>query len=178
MKSSAQIQEAHENAVLFDGLEEHNRSQGTAFKVVSRPDPPDAILSDGSATTWLELTDAFYSPDWARNLSSHNSIKGHVPMARGPHFDMDRQFAETFCDLIQHKAGKASYRSSVQNYGPGILVVGLESPWLDDQTLDAITAEWCNRGSPDLSDTFAFIYIRYRAALKNTVRPWPLKKQE
>ena len=55
MKSSAQIQQAHEDAVLRDALTEHNRIHGFALAVVSRPDPPDAVLSDGTTTTWMEL---------------------------------------------------------------------------------------------------------------------------
>ena len=69
MKSRAEIQDAHELAVLAAGLAEHNRLHGLALQVVSRPDPPDAILSDGSTTTWMELTDAFFSEAWARDLS-------------------------------------------------------------------------------------------------------------
>lgn len=96
MKSSSQIQQAHEDAVLRDALAEHNRLHGLALAVVSRPDPPDAILSDGVTTTWMELTDAFFSQAWARDLSSYGSIKDHKPMASGGYVDMDRLFAENF----------------------------------------------------------------------------------
>lgn len=126
MKSRAAIQKAHEIAVLNAGLAEHNRLHGLNLSVISRPDPPDAILSDGLITTWMELTDAFYSKEWARDLSSYGSIKGHKPMGSGGYVDMDRQFAENFCDLVQQKAAKKSYLPFVQKYGPGILVVGLE----------------------------------------------------
>lgn len=164
MKSRAAIQDAHELVVLREGLAEHNRVHGLNLTVISRPDPPDAILSDGLSTTWMELTDAFFSEGWAMHVSSYASIKGHKPMARGLYMGMDEQFAANFCDLITKKAAKNSYKPLIQRYGPGILVVGLESPWLEDETLDAIDEEWISRGSPDLSATFAYVYLRQRGS--------------
>ncbi len=173
MKSRAQIQQAHEEAVLRDALAEHNRIQGLALAVVSQPDPPDAILSNGTVTTWMELTDAFFSVEWARHLSSYGSIKGHKPMRSGGFTGIDKQFAANFCDLVQQKAEKQSYAPFVTSYGPGILVVGLESPWLDGETMDEVSSEWNARGSPDISATFAHVYTRHRTAGGNIVLPWP-----
>lgn len=173
MKSRAEIQEAHELAVLTVGLAEHNRIHGLSLEVISRPDPPDAILSDGSITTWMELTDAYFSEAWARDLSSFSSIKGHEPMGRGMYIDMDNQLAENFCDLLIKKAKKNSYQAVVQQHGPGILVVGLESPWLDDETINAIDEEWLRRESPDISATFAHVYLRNRNANGNQAFAWP-----
>ena len=172
MKSRAEIQKAHEDAVLLAGLSEHNRLHSIELKVISRPDPPDAILSDGSITTWMELTAAFFSQAWAKDLSSYNSIKGHLPMASGPYMDMDKQFAKNFCDLLQRKVGKSSYQPIINQHGPGILVVSLESPWLDEESLTAIDEEWAERGSLDVSQTFAHVYLRHRAGGGDIVRLW------
>jgi len=173
MKSRSQIQQAHEDAVLRDALAEHNRLHGLVLSVVSRPDPPDAILSDGGITTWMELTDAFFSQEWARSLSSHGSVKGHTPMRNGEFMDMNRQFAVNFCDLVQQKANKKSYASTIASYGPGILVVGLESPWLNRKTMDEISNEWATRGAPDISGTFDLVYTRHRTAMGGVVLSWP-----
>lgn len=172
MKSRAEIQDAHELAVLAAGLAEHNRLHGFALQVISRPDPPDALLSDGSITTWMELTDAFFSEAWARDLSSFTSIKGHEPMSQGVYMNMDNQLAEVFCDLLIKKASKQSYRPLVQQHGPGILVVGLESPWLDDETLHSIDQEWLRRGQPDISSTFAHVYLKDRNANNGQAFAW------
>lgn len=177
MKSRAEIQVAHELAVLTAGLAEHNRLYGLSLDVISRPDPPDAILSDGSITTWMELTDAFFSEAWARDLSSFTSIKGHEPMAKGVYMDMDMQLAENFCDLLVKKAKKNSYKPLIQKHGPGILVVGLESPWLDDETINAIDEEWLRRGRPDISGTFAHVYLRWRNTNGSEVFAWPRRCQ-
>ena len=51
MKSRAAIQDAHELAALSAGLAVHNLLHGLNLAVISRPDPPDAILSDGSSSS-------------------------------------------------------------------------------------------------------------------------------
>jgi len=159
--------------MLHDALEKHNRLHGLSLRVASRPDPPDAIITDGELTTWIELTDAFVSPEWAQDLSSNGSIKGHTPMASGGFMDMDMQFAENFCNLLEHKARKQSYAPIVSKLGPGILVIGLESPWLDGETMDDMEKVWMARGAPDISGTFEFVYVRHRAATGAIVLPWP-----
>ncbi|MRV75714.1 hypothetical protein GJ700_28760 [Duganella sp. FT92W] len=172
MKSRAEIKKAHEDAVLRAGLTEHNRLHALKLEVISRPEPPDAILSDGSMITWMEVTAAFFSNEWAKDLSSYNSIKGHIPMESGLYMGMDKQFAVNFCDLLQQKAGKVSYQPLLKRYGPGILVVSLESPWLDAGTIDEIEEEWTGRGRPAISKTFAHVYLRHRAGGGDIVRLW------
>ena len=159
MPNRAAIQKAHELAVLNAAVEEHNRAHGLRLEVVERPDPPDAILSDGTITTWLELTDAFFSGDWARDLFSHAADEPHRPMREGGYADMDAQLATRFCELVCDKASKDSYKPFIATYGPGILVVGLESPWIGDETIAAIDREWAARGKPDISNTFSLSLI-------------------
>ena len=173
MKSRAEIQAARELFALEKNLDAHNRLHGLSLKVISRPDPPDAVLSDGSITTWMELTDVFFSDAWARDLSSYASVKGHEPMASGQYLDMDKQLAENFCNQLIKKATKKSYKRLIQQYGPGILVVGLESPWLDNESIDEIEEEWRRRGSFDLSETFAHIYLWHRTSTSYKTFAWP-----
>lgn len=52
--------------------------------------------------------------------------------------DMDNQFAEVFAKVVLKKFNNKSYKAAVNQYGPGILVVGIESPWLDGETVQAI----------------------------------------
>lgn len=172
MSNRAAIQDAHELAVLEAALAEHNRLHGLFLEVVSRPDPPDAILSDGKTTTWLELTDAFFSAEWARDLNSHAASEEHMPMRSGPYMDMDAQLAARFCDLVCKKAAKTSYKPFIAKYGPGILVVGLESPWLDDETLLEITRKWAELGKPNISATFSHVYLGYRNGEGNCAMAW------
>jgi hypothetical protein len=173
MPNRAEVKSAHELSVLRAGLAEHNRIHNLSLSVISQPDPPDAILSDGLITTWMELTDAFFSPEWARDLNSYATDEQHKPMAKGLYMNMDAQLASAFCEIVIHKYQKSSYKPFIAEYGPGILVVGLESPWLGDDTIDEIDREWASRGNLDISETFSHVYIGYRNASGNHAFKWP-----
>ncbi|MBD9504608.1 hypothetical protein IB256_27775 [Pseudomonas sp. PDM17] len=166
------VQQAHEHAVLAAAVAEHNRITGGALKVTQRPDPPDAILSDGVTTTWMELTDAFFSPEWAKDIVGFAADQVHRPMEAGLYMDMDAQLARAFCDIVRQKAAKTSYQAFINCYGPGVLVVGLESPWLDEEIVEEIDREWREQGSPDVSQTFSHIYLGFRDSNGNFARLW------
>ena len=173
LNTVANVKDRHELAVLSAALVEHNRLHGSALEIVARPDPPDAILSDGSTTTWMEHTDAFFSGDWARDLTTHAAAVIHRPMEQRGYFEPDAQLAGAFCNGVLDKAGKATYAGCIAQYGPGILVVGLESPWLDEDTIREINEAWAELGSPDISATFAHVYLGYRDASGNRATAWP-----
>jgi hypothetical protein len=142
------------------------------FEIESMPEPPDAILSDGCKRVWLEHTDAFY-PGWAEDLTSYvASDKEHRPMRRGPHMDMDNIFADVFLEVVLKKLKNKSYTPLIEQFGPGILVVGLESPWLDADALQSINNKWIEHGSPDISPVFKWVYLGYRDNGKNVAIPW------
>ncbi len=152
----------HEATVLAVALREHNRLNGLDLKIVDRPDPPDAMLSDGVLTTWMEHTDAFY-PGWAEDLSSFAaSDKKHRPIRQNWHLNVDVTFAKIVCDRIEAKVRNTTYQSVVDQHGPGLLVVGLETPWLDRDTHAAIDHEWRQRGSPGLERYFRHVYFAFR----------------
>lgn len=162
----------HEFAVIDAALLAHNAQVGRAFKVESRPNPPDAVLVDGKRRTWMEHTDAFY-PGWAEHLTSYAAAdKVHRPMRRGLHMDMDNQVAEVFANVTLQKFNNRSYKAAVNQYGPGILVVGIESPWLDGETLQAINEKWAELGSPDLSSVFRWVYLGFRSGSENNAILW------
>jgi hypothetical protein len=172
MTTRREINSKHEGAVIGAALHAHNERMGAAFQVESRPDPPDAILVDGNQRTWLEHTDAFY-PGWAEDLTSYAaSDKIHRPMRRGLHMDMDNQVAEVFAKVVIEKFKNKSYQSAINQYGPGILVVGIESPWFDDETVHAINEHWAERGSPDLSSVFRWVYLGFRLGGENKATLW------
>jgi len=172
MANRREVNSLHEAAVVNAAVRAHNELVGAAFSVENRPDPPDAILVDGNQRTWIEHTDAFY-PGWAEDLTSFAaSDKEHRPMHKGPHIGMDNQIAEAFVKVILSKFNNKSYKSIVKQYGPGILVVGLESPWLDDETLQAINRKWGEIGAPDLTAVFSWVYLGFRAQGENRAVQW------
>ena len=172
MNSVAANKKKHELVVLNAALAEHNRLHGLALQIVGQPDPPDAILSDGSMTTWIEHTDALYSADWARDLNTYAANVPHRPMEQGGYVEPDAQLAEAFCRGVLDKASKSTYAPFVAKFGPGILVVGLESPWLDQDTIGEINAAWAAQGSPDISATFAHVYLGFRDKSGNRAVLW------
>lgn len=167
-----EVNSKHEAAVIYAAMLAHNEVMGTAFQVESRPDPPDAILVDGNQRTWMEHTDAFY-PGWAEDLTSFAATdKTHRPMRTGIHRDMDNQVAKVFIKVVIEKLNNKSYESTVDRYGPGILVVGIESPWLDEETVRAIDEHWTELGNPDLSSVFRWIYLGFRFEGVNKAILW------
>jgi hypothetical protein len=172
MTTRREINSKHESAVIGAALHAHNERMGGSFQVELRPDPPDAILVDGNRRPWIEHTDAFY-PGWAEDLTSFAaSDKIHRPMRRGPHLDMDNQVAGVFAKVVIAKFNNKSYQSVVNQYGPGILVVGIESPWLDDETVHAITEHWAECGGIDLSSVFRWVYLGFRLRGENKATLW------
>lgn len=163
MKSQNNRKQQHELAVIQAALREHNSIYACDLKVMSRPDPPDAILSNGDYTTWLEHTDAFFSEGWARALGSSvafNPSPDDIEVELS--VDVNKQLAIVFCQRVLDKNNKESYKESISQYGPGILVVGLESPWLNKKILKEINQKWRQLGKPDISATFNHVYIGYR----------------
>ncbi len=172
MATRREINLQHESAVVDAALRAHNKKLGTGFSVESRPDPPDAILFDGNQRTWMEHTDAFYS-EWAEDITSYAaSDKAHKPMTNGVHMDMDNQLADAFVKAVLKKFENKLYQPMLEQFGPGILVVGLESPWLDEESLQAINEKWEELGSIDLSPVFRWVYLGFRSCGENKAVLW------
>ena len=172
MATRREINSKHESAVLDAAIDAHNKLTKTKFSVESRPDPPDAILIDGSHRTWIEHTDVFY-PGWAEDLTSFAATdKEHKPMQKGLHMDMDNIVANTFVDVVFKKINKASYKPLVEEFGAGILVVGIESPWFDNETIQAINNKWNEAGTNELSTIFKWVYLGYRTNGENRAMLW------
>lgn len=173
MPTRCEINAIHEAAVIAAVIETHNALTGSAFVIESRPNPPDAVIADGNSRLWIEHTDAFYSSDWARDLTSFAaSDKKHIHLDTGVHVDMDSTLAEKFCSVVLKKLSNSSYAPLAEEYGPGIMVVGLETPWLSNDTIDSINRRWKEIGSPDLSSVFHWVYLGFRSEGENRAILW------
>lgn len=173
MATHRENKDMHEAAVITAAVAAHNVLTGSAFVIESRPNPPDAVIVDGTSQFWVEHTDAFYSSDWARDLTTFAaSDKEHIPLGEGVHVNMDATLAEEFCKRVLEKFHKPAYAPLVEKYGPGILVVGLETPWLNEDTIELINCSWREIGSPDLSSVFRWVYLGFRNEGENRAIPW------
>lgn len=139
MNKRAPIQKQHERAVMLGFLDWYNNEEDVSYKIYSEPDPPDALIKDGNNKTWLEVTDTFYSAEWAKTiLSSATPGEKKHPWKGGLQINMDEIFAERFVDNLHKKLVKKSYSPFAKKYGAGILLITLEYPWLSKETFDDI----------------------------------------
>ncbi|MBD8697040.1 hypothetical protein [Stenotrophomonas sp. CFBP 13718] len=108
----------------------HLESVGISLDILERPEPPEAIVKLNGEVTWIEITDAFLDQDHAISLTSaaaddmaHISDDGRLVC------DPDAMFSSVLHSVISAKYEKASMRSIANDLGPGILLVGVFTPF-------------------------------------------------
>lgn len=161
MANRRPIQQAHErkNVDLF--LDWFNRVYHSDFKVVSEPNPPEAVIRSSRSTRWVEVSTAFLNEAFAKDLYSHATpSEAHKPIGPGPFQDMDNAFAEKFVSIVKKKLEKKSYVPWRDQHGPGYLVVPIKNPWLDKQTFGCMKESWAASTINDLG-CFRSIYIAF-----------------
>jgi len=139
MRPRDRISDAHQNAVIDQFVEWLNLDKNTNFKVLERPDPPDAIIFNGKTTTWVEHCDLYRSSDEARSeLSFVTPGEKHIPHSENPISDPDNRIAQQLVKRIKDKLTKSSYADSFCKYGRGYLVISERDPLFDNDSLKAI----------------------------------------
>jgi hypothetical protein len=175
MNKRRQVQEEHEIFLVDAFIAWWESQSGEKLRVVSRPHPmpPEAIVQSDQRSTWIEVTDAFHSEKWAQDLYSYAAPdETHKPMGPGPYVEMDAQIATRFATLLKKKYSKQSYAEPHKKYGPGILLVGMQSPWFNAQTCDLMRAE-CNRTDwTTYRGYFSHVFISYRSLNQQTFVEW------
>jgi hypothetical protein len=123
----SEVKEIHESSVL-KAFKDLNESNGNVVEILSKPEPPDAIITINGEETWVEITDAFIAPEYARSLTSSVSedkewIKSNIGL-----INVD-SFNEILQGVIQEKYNKNSIKQVRNERGSGILIVGCFSPF-------------------------------------------------
>lgn len=122
------IQPAHEIAVL-ESFKIFLLKEGKILQILSRPDPPDAIVDIDGNTTWIEISDAFQNGEWARSITTYAAEdKVHIPGGTGLTLEPDKASVSIVTKVILNKYDKKSMSSIMAQRGPGILLVGLYTP--------------------------------------------------
>lgn len=167
------IKQQHERAVVRDFLGWLNRRRKTRFVVIEEPDPPEAIIHSVRATSWVEVADAFSSSAFARDVSSYATLgEAHKPIGPGPYCGMDAIFAREFVKVLSNKLKKTSYLPYRQKYGSGYLVVSIQDPWFDANTIREMKALWLS-GRPRLDQgCFKEVYIAFPSMNDRAFRRW------
>lgn len=139
MSDYRDIKQKHEATVVADFVAWLNRTSDTNWAVSERPNPPDAIITDGKTTSWVEHADLYRSWEEARSETSFVSPgKEHAPHSENPISDPDRRIAMELMALLQKKLTNCSYRPFYEKYGPGFLVISERDPFFDDATIAEI----------------------------------------
>lgn len=83
MPNRRPVHQAHERAQVAVFLKWFNARYRANFSVVGESDPSEAIIRSGRTIRWVEVTDAFWSDDFARDEYSY-ATPGEVHKPIGP----------------------------------------------------------------------------------------------
>lgn len=135
MVSRRDLKMVHEEAVLRH-FAAHLQNNGASLEVLQRPEPPEAIVSLNGETTWIEITDAFLDQKHAIGLTSGAADDvHHIPDDGRLVVDPDATFSNVLQSVIEAKYDKESMRSIAAALGPGILLVGVFSPFTSAESV-------------------------------------------
>ena len=133
-----EIKDAHERSVI-GSFKKHLEDAGRALTVISHPDPPDAVVEVDNQLTWLEITDAFIGPDFARSLTSYAADDtAHIPTQRKAIRDPDARFSDVVQSVVEKKYASTSIGNIYKKSGAGVLLVGLFSPFVGEPERDEL----------------------------------------
>lgn len=164
MKPREQIKQAHEEAVIEQFLAWYNSKHGTAFKVIEKPQPPDALAQDQEKYIWIEHSDIYRSWEEAREERS-TVTPGETPYERQEHpiYAPDERTALAFVSTLNKKLSKDSYDKWFRKYGPGILILTERDPLFDQSTWDCIIEKLKSSPFEDNRGFFKNIFLGYRS---------------
>lgn len=135
MISRRDLKKVHEEAVLRH-FASHLEKYDACLEVLERPDPPEAIVNLNGERTWIEITDAFLDIKHAIALTSGAADDvDHIPDDGRLVIDPDAIFSRVLHSVIGAKYDKASMCSIAADFGPGILLVGVFSPFTNAEAV-------------------------------------------
>jgi len=173
MANRRPIQIRHERAVIQNFLTWINSRRGTRFKIIEEPNPPDAIIKSVHSTRWVEVTDAFFSNSYARDLYSYATPgEEHKPIEPGPYYYPDASFVFRFVDVLSSKLKKQSYLPYLEKYGAGFLIVPIQYPLFDGQTINIMKKRWLSMQPVENLGCFKEVYITFSSLNRPTFLRW------
>jgi hypothetical protein len=173
MNQRRTIQQQHERAIVNDFLKWLKSRRRLHFRVVKEPNPPEAIIQSPRLTRWVEVVDAFWTEQWARDQYSYATPgETHVSVGVGPHSQPDVKFATNFVRAVTQELVKTSYLPFAQEYGPGYLVVNIDYPLYDRRAHRKARDLW-DRGKPwPDRECFREIVLRIRVFKGYRFQSW------
>jgi len=136
--------------------------QGKSLTVISRPDPPDAIIKIDGKNSWVEITDAFFNKELAESITSHlanDKVHKPVPENKRSFIEPDQSFSDTLKIVITKKYVKNSIAEVSRRLGRGILLVGTHTPFSSAVELSKTERQSILRAISSEHDIFSEIYL-------------------
>ena len=159
MPGRRDTQQAHERAQVAAFVAWLNSRYRASYEVLAEPNPPEAIIRSSRTTRWVEVTDAFWSDEFARDEYSYATPgEKHKSIGNGPFVGPDAKFAARFVEVVQKKLEKESYLPSRDAYGPGFLVVPIMYPLFNSHSLRYMKEAWSRTQIEDLG-CFRSVYM-------------------
>ena len=156
-------QKAHERFNIEVFLDELNHRHRSSYRVISEPNPPEAIIQSKKKTSWVEVTSAFMNNEFAKDAWSFATPgERHRPMANDVIIGPDAQFAANFVAIVKKKLEKRSYEDFRDKHGPGYLLVSVQYPLFGRDTPRFMRHAWEATTFADLG-CFRSIYLIIRA---------------
>lgn len=167
------VQIAHERFVVNDFLNKFNHWHHSDFKVIEEPNPPEAIIQSSRGTRRrLEVTDAFWSDAFAKDLFSYATDgEIHAPSPEGVFVSPSEEFASRFVDVVRKKLEKGTYQGPKQASGLGYLIVSIHYPLFNKHDFLYIQRAWSEVQVNDLG-CFRSIYLHYRTFNDYALTKW------
>lgn len=168
MTSRKEIQEAHEHNVIQQFVTWLNSTTSSHLRVITRPNPPDAVLRDEccSLWVWIEHADIYRSDEEAHEERSL-AVPGEKDYFHTEHpiIEPDQRLATAFVKTLHDKLQKSSYASAFETYGRGILILTERDAVFSGSTVERIQEKV---GSYDFSGDrgyFKEVYLGYRSLI-------------
>lgn len=119
-----------------------NLRQRKQYKIICRPDPPDAILKYHDKFLWIEHADIYRSGDEAHEEYSF-ATPGEIPHrhTESPIFEPDKRTAIAVINILSQKLAKNSYAEIFNILGKGIILITERDPLFSQSTLETIKME-------------------------------------
>lgn len=123
---------AREDGIIKEFLEWFNRDQSTDYELISRPDPPDAILRSSGGMLWVEHADILRNEEEAHELFSMMNPAEPSYRHQGLAINGYDGLPDAFISILHSKLNKASYDGARNEHGPGILLLTEMDPLFDE----------------------------------------------
>lgn len=134
-----EAKEVHEKTIL-GSFKTMLAKEGHVLSILGHPDPPDAIVEIDGIKSWIEITEAMFNKDYARNITFLPADDAaHVHSDKNLLGESEETFEQNVIKVVAKKYEKSSIRSIYNTNGSGILLVGLFSPFVDLEVINDLS---------------------------------------